>query len=43
MIGVQTKKYIDYGSFYHDLTNVIHKKKLTTQKKTALAFCCSTV
>ena len=35
MTDVQTKNYISYGSFYHGLTNVIHKKKLTTKKNRA--------
>ena len=35
MTDVQTKNYIGHGSFYHDPTNLIHKKKLTTKKNRA--------
>lgn len=41
MTDVQTKNYIGHGSFYHDLTNVIHKKKLTTQKKPRWRFAAA--
>lgn len=41
MTVVQTKNYIDYGSFYHNLTNVIHKKKINNQKKPRWRFAAA--